>query len=230
MEGLPINIADAIVLVVLLLSGLLAFARGFVKELLSIVGWVGSILITFHLFPLLSFLARERIETRFIADTVTVVTIFVVALIAFSMVAPFISKRVKASGMSFLDRTLGLVFGLARGAVVVCLAYLLLVWLVPPEDHPDWVREARALPLVMYGSQQLKRLAPEATRAEVEAAAEAAGKAVLEPLTFDEVLKRVLEPGPRPAPEEPADTGAKTGYKKGERKQLERLFESQETN
>ena len=230
MEALPINFADVTVALVLLLSGLLAFARGFIKELLSIASWVGSIVITFHLFPMLSFLAREHIEPRILADAITIVTIFVVALIAFAMITPFISERVKKSGMGFLDRTLGLVFGLARGAVVVCLAYLLLVWLIPPEDHPDWVREARALPLVMYGSQQLKRLAPEETRAEVEAAAEEATGKVLESLTFEEVLRRLIEPGPRRPPERPADSGTETGYKKGERKQLERLFESQEAN
>ena len=193
--------------------------------LLSIVSGVGAILVTFHLFPVLNSFARDYIESELIADGATIVTVFVVALVLFSFVGQFVSRRVKESGMGFLDRTLGFAFGLVGGAVAVCLAYLFMVWLTPPDDHPEWLKEARVLPLVIYGGQLLRNLAPEETLVELEAAAEEGKAKVLEPLTAEEALRRLIRPKPV---ETPADSDQETGYKREERKQLERLFEAQE--
>lgn len=230
MEQFPINVTDAVVIGVLLASGLLAFARGFVRELLSIASWVGAILVTFHLSPELYFIARDYIELEAIADGVTILAIFVIALVLFSTIGHFISRRAREAGMGFLDRTLGFVFGLARGAVVVSLAYLALTWLMPRDEHPVWVREARVLPLVAYGGQVLKGLAPEDTFAQAQAAAERGLGPVLEEFSWKEALKRFVE-GPSRAPAETVpDSDSRTGYKDEERKQLDQLIESQEAN
>ena len=140
MEDFPINVTDAVVATVLLASGLLAFAGGFIRVLLFIVSLLGAILATFHLFPVLSFLARDYIELKVIADVVTIVITFVAAFVLLSTIGQFISRRVKETGMGFLDRTLGFASGLLFGAVVVSFAYLVLARLVPPllgKDVPE---------------------------------------------------------------------------------------------
>lgn len=246
MDQLPFNIVDGIVVVVLLGSGLLAFARGFIRELLAIAGWIGSILATFHLFPKTSFLARDlfddyiapgifadiveavpilgKIDPHIIADGLTIVVIFVATLTLFTMVGHFISRRVKQSGMGFLDRTLGFVFGLVRGAVVVLIAFLVVSALSPPDERPDWLREARVLPLLDYGGEQLRRLAPEDAFAEMGASFDPE----TEPLGPEEALRRFLSPGPSRPKEEAPDSDGDKGYKSGERDQLEQLMKTNE--
>jgi membrane protein required for colicin V production len=246
LDDLPFNIVDGIVVVVLLGSGLLAFARGFIRELLAIVGWVGSILATFHLFPKVNFFARDvfdeyivpgifadaveavpvlgKIDPHIIADGLTILVIFVGTLMLFTMAGHFISRRVKQSGMGFLDRTLGFAFGLVRGAVVVLIAFLLLSALTPPDDRPEWLQEARVLPLLIYGGEQLKGLAPDDAFADLSESLDAE----TESLTAEEALRRLLEPAPSQGEETPPDSEGEKGYNSGERDQIEQLMKANE--
>ncbi len=228
MEDFPVNLADAIVGGVLLLSGVIAFAFGFIRVLLFIASFLGAILAIFQLFQPLKFLARDYIELELIADGVTIVAIFIIAFVLIATVGQLISRRVKGTGMGFLDRTLGFAVGLLSGAVVVSFTYAMMVRLIPSDDQPQWIREARALPLVIYGSQQLMRLAPEDALAEAERVAGTGRDRLMERLSFEDVLRLLLEPAPPAAPETPTDSEAETGYKGGERKQLDRLFEAQD--
>jgi len=84
-----------------------------------------------------------------------------VALIVLSLVTSAVSRRIKDSSLSAVDRTLGLIFGLVRGVVLVCLAYIALAWVLPPDNHrPAWIAEARTLPLLASGADRLRGLVP----------------------------------------------------------------------
>ena len=93
-------------------------------------------------------------------DALTVTGIFVAAMVVISLVNGAISRRIKTSPLESLDRSLGFLFGLARGVLVVCLAYLIMVVFVPPEEQPQSVLEARALPLVEIGAVWLVEAVP----------------------------------------------------------------------
>ena len=81
MADLPFTVADVGVLVVLLVPALLAFAVGFIREALLVAGWIGAILAVFYLFPVLQPFVRGLIPVDFVADAVTVIVIFLVALV-----------------------------------------------------------------------------------------------------------------------------------------------------
>ena len=95
------------------------------------------------------------------ADAITGTVIFVIALVAISIVSYAIAKRVKESSLNTIDRSLGFLFGLVRGAVVVCIAYLVLVQFIPMSAHPTWIREAKSLETVELGASLLVKLVPE---------------------------------------------------------------------
>ena len=160
MEAPPINVTDVVIALVILISGLLAFFRGFVHELLAVVSWIGAGLATLYGFPYLQPRVRELITVPLIADMTAGVAIFLIVLIVLSILTRILSRRIRTSALGPLDRSLGLVFGLLRGAVLVCVAWLMFAWLLPPEDHPDWVTEAKARPLVERGSVLLVGLLP----------------------------------------------------------------------
>ena len=161
MADLPFTVADVGVLIVLIISALLAFARGFIKETLSVVGWVGAIFAVLYIFPVLQPFARDLIPLNFLADAVTGSVIFLVALVTISIVSYAITKRVRESSLNAIDRSLGFLFGLLRGAVVICIAYLVLVQLVPVAERPIWIQEARSRLPVEIGANLLIKLVPE---------------------------------------------------------------------
>ncbi|MBT3306819.1 MAG: CvpA family protein, partial [Alphaproteobacteria bacterium] len=142
-----INALDIGVGVLLLVSALLAYARGLVQEVLSIGGWVGATFATFYGFPYLRPYARELTTIDVVADFAAGIVLFVLALVILSLLTRHISKAVKNSTLNAIDRSLGFLFGLARGALIVVIAYIGLGMVYPEDDQPKWVHQARSLEL-----------------------------------------------------------------------------------
>lgn len=221
MGGTGLTALDIGVLAVLGVSALLAFGRGFVREMLSIGAWIAAGAATLYGFPYAQPVLRQHISVALIADVVTGAAIFIVTLILFTALSSLLTRNLRGSAFGALDRSLGFLFGLARGAVLVCLAYLVSTWLMTPEERPDWLREARSLPFIAAGADMLAKVLPQTaeggqaaaqeTRQQVEQAIDA-GQA-LQPLT-----------GAPPAGN-PAVPEGDSGYKDQERRELDRLIQ-----
>jgi len=160
------NALDMFVIGVVVVSGLLAFARGLVKEALSIVGWVGAFAASAFALPYIRPVAQHYIHsTGAVADAVAAGAVFIVVLIVLSIVTSAIARRVHHSSLSALDRTLGLMFGLARGALLVCIAYVAMSYVLPKAGgRPHWMTDSRTLPLVADATDELTRLMPDSFR------------------------------------------------------------------
>lgn len=174
---------DFVVLGVLAVSALLAFLRGFVREVLGIGAWIGAALAAVWGMPL----ARGPIS-RWIADPAWVdpiafIAIFLVALVVLLLIARFIGGLVRRSPLGGLDRTLGLLFGLARGAALIVIAYILAGMVVPLNQWPNPVREARALQPAYVGAEWAVSQLPERFRPPVPRPP--AGR----PASFDALLR-----------------------------------------
>ncbi|TSD88890.1 CvpA family protein [Mycobacterium sp. KBS0706] len=199
LDSLPIAAGDIAILIILAISAFLALARGFVAEVLSIAGWLGAALVTLWTFNDARPYLRQYIEMQLLADILTGVGIFVVALVIFSTISHLIARVVKGSALSAVDRSLGFAFGVVRGAVLVCLAYLLLTWVFPETRRPPWLENARMLPWVQAGAEYLKTLVPQ------EALAGAIDKAkqeapALTPKEITDPIGSLLNQNQPPAP------------------------------
>lgn len=225
MDQLPMNLFDIIVLVVLVLSALIALARGMVKELLKLLAWVGAGVATFYAFDYVRPIVRGVISIEAIADGIAAVGIFLVILILLSVVANTISDRIRKSDLSGLDRTLGFIFGLVRGAVVVSLLYLLTTWVVKPERIPDWVLEARSRPYVATGAEILAQLAPESLRIETKAAAEKTRTRATKAIEAGKAIRDLSKAPPAGSGQSGGSSSGKTGYDPKDREKLEKLIE-----
>jgi len=156
-----VNFIDVIVLVVVGLSALIAFSNGFVNVVLWILSWVGAVVATVYFFPAARPIAESYIAEPLIANVVTAVAIFIVALIVCAVLNQIISRAVRGSAIGAIDRSLGLLLGLIIGAVIVCGAYMLMVWAIPDErDRPQSVAEAKTLPMVQKGADLLRNMVP----------------------------------------------------------------------
>ncbi|WP_299626633.1 CvpA family protein [Pelagibius sp.] len=194
MDSLPINLADLIVIIVLIVSGIFAFVRGFVHEVLAIGSWIAAAFVTLYSFPHARPLVEQYIPTEFFASLVTGVVIFLVSLVLFSVVTRLLSNRVQQSSLGALDRSLGLLFGFARGAVIVVLAWMLLSFLMPEEERFDWVMEARSRPLVERGADLLLALVPEDLLEKGDEAAEDARRRAEELRRQEQTYRQLVSP------------------------------------
>ena len=136
---------DLAVLGVLVVSAFLAFLRGLVREVLGIGAWIGAVMAAIATLPMAREVARKWISEPAWIDPVSFLAVFLVTLIVLSLAARMIGGMVRGSALGGVDRSLGLVFGLARGAAVVIIAYILGQMVFPIDRWPDAVLNARVL-------------------------------------------------------------------------------------
>src|ERR1700749_3762484 len=101
------NTVDIVVIAVVALSALIAFLRGFVREVLTIGSWLGASLVTLYGFPLLEAKIEQMISSKLAADIVCGVVLFLVSLIVFSIISHMIARFVRGSALTAVDRSLG---------------------------------------------------------------------------------------------------------------------------
>tara|TARA_B100000963_G_C22394093_1_gene565839 strand:+ start:127 stop:711 length:585 start_codon:yes stop_codon:yes gene_type:complete len=126
MEALGLNLADWFILIVLIASGIISFARGFTKEFLSLFLWIAAFIAAISLEYLATPQVNEFIGNEEISKIISYIVVFVIFIFIGGIVIKFISKLIKWSGASGFDRFLGVLFGLTRGLIVLFVIFLLL--------------------------------------------------------------------------------------------------------
>ena len=126
MEALGLNLADWFILIVLIASGIIAFARGFTKEFLSLFLWIAAFIAAISLEYLATPKINEFIGNEEISKIISYIFVFIIFIFIGGIVIKFISKLIKWSGASGFDRFLGVLFGLIRGLIVLFVIFLLL--------------------------------------------------------------------------------------------------------
>ncbi len=158
------SLLDFILLGIMLISGLLALARGFTRELLSLVAWGAAAVAAWYAVkqkPLIELVAPHVDPTRpQIAQVIVAAATFIIVLIIVSIIGVKISDRVVDSAAGPIDRTFGFIYGLARGLVLVAICYLFYGWLLPVDKQEDWVRNAASLPAIRWVSQTMMAYMP----------------------------------------------------------------------
>jgi len=142
---MPVSILDLVVLGVVVISALLAAVRGFTREVLAIVAWVSAAAAAWFLHPFLLPYAQQYIANPTVALVAAVGAIFVLTLIVVSIITVKLSDAILDSRIGALDRTLGFVFGAARGVLICVIGWVFLAWLVQGKT-PEWAATARSRP------------------------------------------------------------------------------------
>ena len=124
------TIVDGIVAAVVVLSALLAFSRGFTREAMAIAGWVVAAYLATFFSPAVVPLVKEiPVVGDFLADScelsiiVSFAVIFAVALVVVSLFTPLLSSLMNNSYVNRIDQGLGLLFGVARGILLIAVAF-----------------------------------------------------------------------------------------------------------
>lgn len=159
---MPFQLLDFILVGIMLVSGVLALARGFTREVLSLIAWAAAAVAAYFAIQQqkLLDLVLPYVDKPVLAKIAVGAVIFLAVLIIVSVISVKISDRVVDSAVGAFDRSLGFVYGLARGLVVVAIAYLFYGWLQPPENQEPWIRNAQSLPVIKGVSEMLVGLMP----------------------------------------------------------------------
>lgn len=126
------TMVDGVVALVVIVSALLAYSRGVVREIMAIVGWVAAALLGFLFAPQVEPLMREiPVVGEFLADSCELsvigafAAVFAVALIVVSLFTPLFSSVVQRSALGGIDQGMGFLFGVARGVLLVAIAFFI---------------------------------------------------------------------------------------------------------
>jgi len=158
---MPITFLDLILLVVMLVSAMLAMIRGFMREILSIAAWVIAAIATVYSYARLLPLAKQYFNNDIVAAAAVIGGVFLGTLLIVSVLTVRISDMILDSRVGALDRTLGFLFGLARGLIIVVVAFLFFDWLVPAKSQPTWVQTAKSKVVLQSTGDWLKGMLPD---------------------------------------------------------------------
>ena len=162
---MPLTLLDFILLGIMLISGVLALARGFTREVLSLVAWSAAAIAAYIAIkqPTLVEFAKTSVpylEKEILAQIAVGAAAFLLVLIIVSIISVKISDYVVDSAAGSFDRTLGFIFGVVRGFVFVAIAYLFYGWLLPEDKQEPWVRNAYSLPMLKSAGEGLLAFMP----------------------------------------------------------------------
>ncbi|WP_243368373.1 CvpA family protein [Microvirga solisilvae] len=164
---MPFSVLDLVVIGIVLISALLAAVRGFTREVLAIVAWVVAAAAAWYLHPAALPIAQQYISSNTVALVAAIGGIFVITLIIVSIITVQISDLILDSRIGALDRTLGLVFGAARGFLICVIGWAFLSWLLQGKE-PEWATASRTRPAMENARDSIIAMLPENAEALIQ--------------------------------------------------------------
>ncbi|WEK48572.1 MAG: CvpA family protein [Candidatus Kaistia colombiensis] len=217
---MPVTILDGVVFVVILISAMLAMVRGFVREVLSVASWALAAAAAFFFYKSLLPFVEPYIANKNVAIIATAAGIFFVALIVASYIAMKISDFVIDSRVGLLDRILGFCFGVARGLLLVVIAFAFLSWILS-DRQPAWVANAQSAPILKSLADKLVAALPEDIEKTIQDRLHGKGEETTTP-----PADAPADDAPDAAPAQPDAQQPGTSYGTQERKGLDNLFDN----
>jgi membrane protein required for colicin V production len=145
---------------VLAVSGLFGFARGATHEITTVVALLVAAILALAALRITAPLALHAIHTPWLAKAVAVLIVFILLYAVLRMLGGMMTRSVRQTSLSGLDRLLGLGVGLVRAVVVMGGFILLIDAATPPERMPRWITGARLYPLASAAGGALRAFAP----------------------------------------------------------------------
>ena len=157
---MPITLLDGILIGFTLVSAMLAMVRGFSREVLSIASWVGAAVAAYYLHPIVLPYVTPYVDNAQLALAIAAAAVFFVALIVITVITMKIADFIIDSRIGPLDRTLGFLFGAARGVLLVVVGMLFFNWLAA-NNQPTWIAQAKSKPILDSLGAELLSYLPE---------------------------------------------------------------------
>jgi membrane protein required for colicin V production len=195
---------DLIVLLILAVSALIGFLRGAVREVVTVIAFITSVLVAVVLLRFTGPLFRHVVHPDWLASALALLVIFLAVYIVLRILGGQLTDKIRKSNLGALDRAVGLGFGLVRALVTLGLFNIVFHIATPPERTPKWVTQAKLYPLTEVSADALRAVAPKGS-----------------------AMARKVAPALKDAvnDESQGDKGADRGYEARDRKSMNDLLE-----
>jgi membrane protein required for colicin V production len=159
---------DLGLIAIVLISALLSMVRGFTREVLAILSWAAAAVAALYLHPMVLPYLKPYIQKESIALAASAAIVFFVTLIVVTIVTVKISDLILDSKIGALDRSLGFLFGAARGFLLAVVAFMFFAWLVPDKSQPVWVKNSKTKDYLKMAGDGLMGMLPENLVADIQ--------------------------------------------------------------
>lgn len=157
---MPITLLDGILVGFTLVSAMLAMVRGFSREVLSVISWIAAAAAAFFFYKPVIPYVQPYIDNDKVAMAAAAGIVFIIALIVVTVITMKLADWIIDSRVGALDRTLGFLYGAARGILVVAVALMFFNWLAG-DKAPAWIAQAKSKPLLESIGAKIESLLPE---------------------------------------------------------------------
>ncbi len=200
---------DLGVLGIILVSALLSMMRGFTREVLAIGSWAAAAAAAYYFYPAVMPYATPYVHKEIVAQAISAAVVFFAMLIVVSLFTVRLSDAILDSKIGALDRSLGFLFGAARGFLLGVIAFSIFNWLVAEKQQPEWVQTAKTRPALVDTANWIIALLPDDAAATIEGWIKAKNASAVEEPSDEAGAAAAPSPAPSPAPA-PAKTTSAT--------------------
>lgn len=156
-----LNSFDWIILTILVWSIFNGVWKGFSHELFGLIGLVAAFFITIHGGQLLDGPMATMLPDNALGHMFGRAFVFLACIIIINILAAIAAAALRAVLSRAVDHSIGLIFGFARGAIIVLLPFLLVNLYIDPKVYPDWLVESRSYPFLNGGAHLMRGIIPE---------------------------------------------------------------------
>ena len=225
------NNLDIFILIIVLISGLIALNRGRIKEVLSIIGWMLSVVAIVTLLPIVQPLVQNFAQGDTFSLVVSAILILIVFFIIWIIITSQIIDKIRSSKLSAIDRILGLFFGIVRAWILIILFNILVGWVMTPDEQPQVMKESKYFQMAGDFAEPVEKLLPkdliEGAQKENEKKSEEKEHEKVLSEDMDKLFDKLVQP--KVESKKNKDSVSKNkkneGYNKSEQKSLDRLIE-----
>lgn len=233
-----LNNLDVIILIIIGISALIAYSRGLMKEVMSIVGWVLGCIVVIYLLPIINPFTMNYVKNGTFAGILTAVVILIAFLVCWVLFTAKVVGKVRTSKLSSLDRMLGLFFGIARACLLIILCYILIGWIVPADKQSPILQESKYYTLAGTFAEPIEQLIPEETLEKIKNSSFLSNPSKekeeetkkqeekQEKAEQEELFEKLTQPKIQKKKTTPKVQENFDGYNKSERANLDRLIEN----
>ena len=162
------NPIDIIIIILTIISMIYGYARGLIKEILSILSILISVYMSINLYPNISLFIKEYIEMAVLADSISFALMFLFLYSLINIFSNFIISSITNTPIRILDKNFGIFFGFFRALLILSLFNILLYLTLWKKNIPEWLNNSKSMILIDYTSDKLIKILPSRSLKSIE--------------------------------------------------------------
>ncbi|MDR1008937.1 MAG: CvpA family protein [Rickettsiales bacterium] len=215
---------DFIFIAMVAASAVFGYSGGFIAGVLSVVSWIAAALLAKAFSPMAEpMFAGVFGHSAMLVSIASYISVFVIVIMLLSFIGHWSGTRLRETSFDGIDKSLGFLFGIMRGILLMAAVYIGILWFMPnPAERPDWVQQAKSKPVLRSSALFVAMLLPD------DGAFKPVHELVHSNISESELKFESLN-RPDVAPLEDATSADEDGYKASEVRDLERQLKQLES-